>query len=440
MMTRAQNETCDVITAAAAAADAGLSHSQNGNISPSSSAVCHQQALPSPPTHGHGHRQVSVDARRVLADSAVRQSRLVSDRYSSSRAPAGMPTHLGGPLDDNTVGRRWLAGRIRNGPHGRVAAPLDRRSGAWSSLVADGGVHAAPLNLTCQAAERRSTTDTPHPTNVVDDSLQEDRQDCSQRRSWGDTTSDWSAINGVVVAQHRSMSARTEAEERPTKLRRRTCWSVDNISNEPRNRPAVAKPATYDDLVLHRRQQSYRTLAVAVNSCYQKNMAAAWHGAPTSSSTDLPNYCNNVVTTTLTSPLAGQSSSPGVQENAGLTEPDRLLVDAPWSRVNPPGQDGDLRPGVGGQDGAASECSVVAQEPGAADDDDDDALRQLLRLIQQPDGQPVFLCRHCDIIYADRMLYALHMGLHNVNNPWQCNICGTTCSGRQQFALHAIHY
>jgi len=53
---------------------------------------------------------------------------------------------------------------------------------------------------------------------------------------------------------------------------------------------------------------------------------------------------------------------------------------------------------------------------------------------------PLNVCRHCDIVYADRMLFMLHMGLHNVNNPWQCNMCGTVCTDRQQFALHVLHY
>jgi len=444
MMTRAQNETCDVITAAAAAA-AEVIQNQNGDVTPSSS-ITHQQALASPPPHGH--RQTSVDARRMLSDSAVRQSRPVSDRYSSARAAAGTLAHLEGRFDDKTVGRRWLAGRIRNGTHGRVAAPLDKRSGTWSSLTVDsgtsgGGGHSAPLNLTCQTAERRrrSMTATPHQTHTADNSrrhdVDKDPDDWSMRRSWQDTTSEWSAINGVGVAQRRSMSARTDAEDRPVKVRRRTCWSVDNISDEPKSRPTVTKPA-YDDLVLYRRQQSYSS--PLVNSYLQKD-ATAWHGAPAANSTHhRVNYCNDVVTSTPTTSLAGHSSSSlDVQENVESV-PDRLLVDAAWSRVPPSSDDGDLRPGGGDRDGQVKECSVVAQEPGTADDDDDDALRQLLRLIQQPDGQPVFLCRHCDIVYADKMLYVLHMGLHNVNNPWQCNICGTTCSGRQQFALHALHY
>jgi len=443
MMTRAQNETCDVIAAAAAAAAAevGLAQSQNGHVNPSSS-VTHHQALASPPPHGY--MQANVDARRALTDSTARQSRPTSDRYPSASAAVGSMAHFGRRFDDDAVGRRWLASRMRNGPQSRVAAALEKRS---SSLVVDpstvGGGHSAPLNLTCQTSGRRSTTATVHQRNVVDDSQRCERDidsdDWSRRRSWTDTNSDCRAINGVGVVQRRSMSARSDAEERPVKLRRRTCWSVDNIGDEPKSRPTVAKQS-FDYLVLHGARQSY--LSTAVNS-YQQKDVAAWHGAQTTSSEDFLNYCNDVVNTTPTTPLAGRlSSSLGAQESVAVAEPvpDSLLVDAAWSRVHPPSHDGDLRPEGRGRDAPARECSMVAQEPGAAEDDDDDALRQLLRLIQQPDGQPVFLCRHCDIVYADRMLYVLHMGLHNVNNPWQCNVCGTTCSGRQQFALHALHY
>nr|KAG5699315.1 hypothetical protein BaRGS_004252 [Batillaria attramentaria] len=45
-----------------------------------------------------------------------------------------------------------------------------------------------------------------------------------------------------------------------------------------------------------------------------------------------------------------------------------------------------------------------------------------------------------DTMFADRTLFQLHMGLHNVNNPWQCNACGLVCSSRLHFATHALHY
>lgn len=49
-------------------------------------------------------------------------------------------------------------------------------------------------------------------------------------------------------------------------------------------------------------------------------------------------------------------------------------------------------------------------------------------------------CPHCEILFLDATLFHLHMGLHNVNNPWQCNTCGLVCSGRLDFSTHVLHY
>ena len=49
-------------------------------------------------------------------------------------------------------------------------------------------------------------------------------------------------------------------------------------------------------------------------------------------------------------------------------------------------------------------------------------------------------CPHCEILYLDVTLFHLHMGLHNVNNPWQCNSCGLVCGGRLEFNTHVLHY
>ncbi|XP_050408469.1 uncharacterized protein LOC126823591 [Patella vulgata] len=49
-------------------------------------------------------------------------------------------------------------------------------------------------------------------------------------------------------------------------------------------------------------------------------------------------------------------------------------------------------------------------------------------------------CQYCKIIYLDKTLYQLHMGLHNVNNPWQCNACGKVCVNRLEFSSHVLHY
>ncbi|CAL1539892.1 unnamed protein product [Lymnaea stagnalis] len=49
-------------------------------------------------------------------------------------------------------------------------------------------------------------------------------------------------------------------------------------------------------------------------------------------------------------------------------------------------------------------------------------------------------CPHCEILFLDVTLFHLHMGLHNVNNPWQCNTCGLVCAGRLEFNTHVLHY
>ncbi|XP_074660604.1 uncharacterized protein LOC141913061 [Tubulanus polymorphus] len=55
--------------------------------------------------------------------------------------------------------------------------------------------------------------------------------------------------------------------------------------------------------------------------------------------------------------------------------------------------------------------------------------------------QPILLmCKFCQMIFCDRTLYYLHMGLHNLNNPWQCNLCGKVCDGVHEFSSHVIHY
>ena len=52
----------------------------------------------------------------------------------------------------------------------------------------------------------------------------------------------------------------------------------------------------------------------------------------------------------------------------------------------------------------------------------------------------LLMCKFCNIIYTDQIVFYLHMGLHNLNNPWQCNLCGKVCANVQQFSSHVIHY
>lgn len=49
------------------------------------------------------------------------------------------------------------------------------------------------------------------------------------------------------------------------------------------------------------------------------------------------------------------------------------------------------------------------------------------------------ICSHCKIIFIDRTLYHIHMGLHNLNNPWQCNLCGKVCQNCHDFTTHVLH-
>ncbi|KAL3842292.1 hypothetical protein ACJMK2_020322 [Sinanodonta woodiana] len=49
------------------------------------------------------------------------------------------------------------------------------------------------------------------------------------------------------------------------------------------------------------------------------------------------------------------------------------------------------------------------------------------------------MCKHCQIIFLQKAIYYLHMGLHNVNNPWQCNVCGKECIDAIDFTAHVIH-
>ncbi len=54
-------------------------------------------------------------------------------------------------------------------------------------------------------------------------------------------------------------------------------------------------------------------------------------------------------------------------------------------------------------------------------------------------AKDLVMCKHCKIVYTDKTLYHLHMGLHNLNNQWQCNMCGKKCRNLHEFTSHVIH-
>jgi uncharacterized C2H2 Zn-finger protein/antitoxin component of MazEF toxin-antitoxin module len=53
--------------------------------------------------------------------------------------------------------------------------------------------------------------------------------------------------------------------------------------------------------------------------------------------------------------------------------------------------------------------------------------------------KPVYFCRFCEVIFLNRTMFYLHKGLHNVNNPWQCNMCGQMYTNVHDFSAHIIH-
>lgn len=54
-------------------------------------------------------------------------------------------------------------------------------------------------------------------------------------------------------------------------------------------------------------------------------------------------------------------------------------------------------------------------------------------------NKDIHMCKYCEIIFPSRTLYYLHMGLHNHNTPWQCNMCGKVCGNVNDFNAHVIH-
>lgn len=52
------------------------------------------------------------------------------------------------------------------------------------------------------------------------------------------------------------------------------------------------------------------------------------------------------------------------------------------------------------------------------------------------DPQLLHSCQYCHTYFADNILYTIHMGCHSYENPFQCNICGSKCSDKYDFACH----
>ena len=45
-------------------------------------------------------------------------------------------------------------------------------------------------------------------------------------------------------------------------------------------------------------------------------------------------------------------------------------------------------------------------------------------------------CYYCGIVFGNVIMYAVHMGCHNFDDPYTCNICGHQCINKLSFFLH----
>ncbi|KYN34312.1 Protein hunchback [Trachymyrmex septentrionalis] len=49
-----------------------------------------------------------------------------------------------------------------------------------------------------------------------------------------------------------------------------------------------------------------------------------------------------------------------------------------------------------------------------------------------------FICYHCCIIFANEIMYAVHMSFHKVKSPFTCAVCDQKCADQITFFLHLI--
>ena len=56
----------------------------------------------------------------------------------------------------------------------------------------------------------------------------------------------------------------------------------------------------------------------------------------------------------------------------------------------------------------------------------------------RPNDDNEFQCAHCNIDFRDAVLHSIHMGCHNLNEPFCCNICGSKCVDKYAFYTHIM--
>ena len=63
-------------------------------------------------------------------------------------------------------------------------------------------------------------------------------------------------------------------------------------------------------------------------------------------------------------------------------------------------------------------------------------IRPSTKMVESSTQDEVMRCEHCHIIFADSIMYAIHMGCHDWREPFRCNICSFQCADRYEFMSH----
>lgn len=54
----------------------------------------------------------------------------------------------------------------------------------------------------------------------------------------------------------------------------------------------------------------------------------------------------------------------------------------------------------------------------------------------QSDSEQRYDCTNCGLIFLDSDMYTMHVGFHNIRNPFMCNLCGVITSNKKDFFAH----
>lgn len=88
--------------------------------------------------------------------------------------------------------------------------------------------------------------------------------------------------------------------------------------------------------------------------------------------------------------------------------------------------------------GDASQCGLHVISVPAPEEDRESGSNSRS---QSPDFQnstelKAYFCQHCQCLFLDHVMYAIHAGCHGFRDPYECNVCGYQASDRYQFQSH----